>query len=87
MEFDYQYCQDKVHSDIAAMEAQWAVTKPEVDEAYRRLKAKEPEAARQLLTDYTAAQAQKAWLWARSTAQGLVDSKYKSNMDFWRSKL
>lgn len=87
MEFDYQYCQEKVHSDIAAMEAQWAVTKPEVDEAYRRLQAKDPAAARQLLTDYTAAQAQKAWLWARKTAQALVDSKYKSNMDFWRSKL
>ena len=39
------------------------------------------------LTDYTAAQAQKAWEWAEQTALELVDMKNAANMDFWRSKL
>ena len=87
MELNYQYGEDLIRADIEGMEAEWALTKPAVDEAYRRLKVVSPDAARALLTDYTAAQAQKAWVWARQAALRLVDRKNKDNMDFWRSKL
>lgn len=87
MEFDYQFCEEKVHGDIEKMEAAMTAAKPLIDEAYRKLAETSPEYARQLLTDYTAAQAQKAWEWAEQTALELVDMKNAANMDFWRSKL
>lgn len=87
MEFDYQFCEEKVHGDIEKMEAAMTAAKPLIDEAYRKLAETSPEYARQLLTDYTAAQAQKAWEWAEQTALELVDMKNATNMDFWRSKL
>ena len=87
MEFDYQSCEGKVHTDIADMEAEWTATKPAIDQAYCQLKGTNPAAARALLTDYTAAQAQKVWDWAEQTALSLVNAKDKANMDFWRSKL
>ena len=61
MEFDYQFCEEKVHGDIEKMEAAMTAAKPLIDEAYHKLAETSPEYARQLLTDYTAAQAQKAW--------------------------
>ncbi len=87
MELNYQEGETLVHSQIAALEEGWDRTKPALDAAAAALLEHDPDAARELLTDYTCAQAQKAWQWARQCAQDLVDAKDKANMNFWRSKL
>lgn len=87
MEFDYQFCQDKVHSDIAKMEAEWAKQVPEIISAYNKLAPLNSEYAKNLITDYTCQQAQKVWDWALQTTCDLADMKNKARMDFWRSKL
>ena len=87
MEFDYQYGEEKLHGQIARLEAYWAAAKPAVESAYLSLKEADPAAARELLTDYTAAQAQKAWDWAKDAQQTLIDDKDAANAYFWRSKL
>lgn len=87
MELNYQEGEELIHGQIAALEERWDRTKPAVDAAAAALLETDPAAARELLTDYTCAQAQKAWQWARQAAQDLVDAKDKANMNFWRSKL
>ena len=87
MEFDYQGCAKRIHSDIEKMEAVMTATKPLIDEAYLKLVETNPEAARQLLTDYTAAQAQKSWKWALQVTQDLMDERLDAYMMDWRSKL
>jgi len=87
MEFNYQYGEEKLHGEIAKLEAYWTAVQPAVEGAYRAVKETDPAAARELLTDYTAAQAQKTWEWAKEMAQTLVDDKDAANAYFWRSKL
>ena len=87
MEFDYQGCAKRIHSDIEKMEALMTATKPMIDEAYLKLVETNPEAACQLLTDYTAAQAQKSWKWALQVTQDLMDERLDAYMMDWRSKL
>lgn len=87
MEFDYQYCQEKVHSSIKELETEWTTTKPVIDQAYKALKDADETYARQLLTDYTCQQAQRAWDWAEQMQSDLSNSMYHSRMEFWRRKL
>ncbi|MCI6885796.1 MAG: C69 family dipeptidase [Lachnospiraceae bacterium] len=87
MEFDYPYCQDMVHASIRELETEWTITKPIIDQAYRSLKDINEMYARQILTDYTCQQAQRAWDWAEQTLTKLADNRYRSRMEFWRSKL
>lgn len=85
-ELDYAFGQELVEEQIAAMEASLALTKPAMDDAYRRLAKDHPEAARELLTSYTAAQAQLAWDWAKAMANRLVTERSERNGDpFYRS--
>ena len=87
MEFDYRFCEDMVHGEIAGMEKEWDLIIPEIRKAYRALKAVDEKAAGVLLDDFTAAAAHKAWRWAQAMTQKLYDAKDQANMDFWRSKL
>ena len=79
-EMDYAHGREMVEEQIAAMEATAALTKSAVDTAYRILAKDHPQAARELLTDYTAAQAQKAWDWAKRIAHDLVESRNSLNI-------
>ena len=72
-ELNVPFAMEDLQAHMAKLEAEWAVTKPAMDEAYRRLAPVDPAAARALLTDYTAAQARKAWRWAEEEAQFIVD--------------
>ncbi|MBR2991605.1 MAG: hypothetical protein IKF51_09150, partial [Solobacterium sp.] len=87
MEFDYTFCEDKVHAEIEQMEEEWQHIIPEIRKAYRSLKAVDEHAARVLLDDFTAAAAHKSWRWAQAMVQKLYDAKDQANMDFWRSRL
>ena len=87
MEFDYQFGQDKLQSSIKALEDEWAVTKPAMDAAYKAVKEINPEYAKQMLTDYTAQQAQRAWDWASETLTEITNARHAARMHFWRSKL
>lgn len=87
MEFDYQYCEEKVHASIRELEAEWTAVKPQIDQAYLALKETSETYARQLLTDYTCQQAQRAWDWAAEMLRTLADDQYATRMNFWRSKL
>ena len=87
MEFDYQYCQEKVHTSIKELEAEWTAVKPMIDQAYLALKDTNEAYARQLLTDYTCQQAQRAWDWAENMLTELADAQFRTRMDFWRSQL
>ncbi len=87
MEFDYQFCQDKVHGSIKELEAEWAVTKPAIDKAYTEVKAVNETYARQLLTNYTHRQAKRAWVWAQKMLTEIANDRHAARMHFWRSKL
>ena len=87
MEFDYQYGQEMVHSSIEKMEKAWAVTVPAIKETYLKLKETDEDIAKEYLTDWTHAQAQKAWDWADQMCLDLVNKKNADNATFWRSKL
>ena len=87
MEFNYKACEEAVWGSINKLEANWAITKPLIDKAYRELNKVSPEDAQELLTDYTCMQAQKAWDWANQMILELTDAQNKSNMNDWRSKL
>ena len=87
MEYDYQFCRPIVAAEIAKVERQLEVSKAEVDKAYAALAKINERYAVDMLTDYTAQQAEKTFRWAQKTAQKLLTEKDKRNMDFWRSKL
>jgi len=58
-----------------------------IDQAYLALKDTNEAYARQLLTDYTCQQAQRAWDWAENMLTELADAQFRTRMDFWRSQL
>ena len=87
MEFNYPAVADKVHADIAKLEAEWKVTVPEIIKTYDTLDKVNHEYAVRLLTDFTCAQAQKVWDWALCENSEITDLIDKQRMDFWRSKL
>ena len=87
MEFNYPACREKVHTSIRALEDEWNLTKPAIEAAYASLRGKDETAARQILTDYTCRQAQKAWDWAVDTKLELENARHADRMNFWRSKL
>ena len=87
MEFDYQFCRPIVAAEIAKEERQLEISKAEVDKAYAALAKINERYAVDMLSDYTAQQAEKTFRWAQKTAQKLLTEKDKRNMDFWRSKL
>ncbi len=87
MEFDYQSCQEMVHNSIKALEDEWTATKPLIDQAYLTMKETNETYARQMLTDYTCRQAQRAWDWAVQTLADVANSQYEVRKNFWRSQL
>ncbi|MBR2596329.1 MAG: C69 family dipeptidase, partial [Solobacterium sp.] len=87
MEFNYQLAEERIHGEIAAMEKEWAVTEKAVEKAYLELVGKNKDYACALLTDYTAAQAAKAWGWAKQAVLDIANDRNKANMNYWRSKL
>ncbi len=78
-ELDYTFCAPIVQERLARLEAQWALEKPAVDAAAAQLLETDPAAGRAFLTDYTAAQAQKAWDWAQQMILELADRKNRPN--------
>ena len=87
MEFDYPAGAPLVHGEIAQLEALWTATVPEIRAAYLRLLETNEAAAAELLTDWTHAQAQKAWDWAGQMNQMLIDRKNAENIAAWRRLL
>ncbi len=87
MEFDYQYCEELAHGEIAEMEKEWAVTVPAVRKAYAEIKAVNEDYAKSFLNDFVNEQARKTWDWANQMCLKLVNKKNADNMNFWRSKL
>lgn len=87
MEFDYPFCQQKVHQGIEKLEKQWQLMIPDIRKAYRNISLTDTEAAAALITDFTAAAAHKTWRWADAVRQELTDSKNQANMRLWRSKI
>lgn len=87
LEFDYQYCQETVHTSIRELENEWTVTKPVMDQAYLTLKTTNETYAKQLLTDYTCQQAQRAWEWAKQTLLEISNDRFVSRRDFWFGKI
>lgn len=87
MEFDYPYCEEMVHTSIKALEDEWTVTKPLMDQAYLALKDSNESYARQLLTDYTCRMAERAWKWADQMLLELGDAQFHTRMSFWREQL
>ena len=84
VEFDYQYCHEMVHESIEKLEKTWAVTVPEVRNVYRKLAAVDEAVAKEFITDWTHAQAQKAWDWANQMNLDLVNKKNADNAAYWR---
>lgn len=80
-EMNLAFAPEVVEEGLAQLEEEWAFTKAAVDEAYRRLVPQSPTAARALLTDYTAAQAQKARRWAHDTAQTILTKNDAINVE------
>ena len=80
-EMNLAFAPEVVEEGLAQLEEEWAFTKAAVDEAYRRLVKTHPAAARALLTDYTAAQAQKARRWAHDTAQIILTKNDAINVE------
>lgn len=87
MEFNYLACEEKVHGEIAMMEKEWAITKKAMDGLYTDVAKRHSAAAKALLTDYTAAQAYKAWDWAKQAIEELADEKDAANAADWRAKM
>ena len=69
------------------MEKEFAATKKATDKAYLDLAKRNKKYARALLNDYTAAQAAKAWAWAREAVLKIADDEHAARAYFWRSKL
>jgi len=78
-ELDYSFSAPIVQESMAKLEAQWVAEKPVVDEAAAKLLAQDPAVGREFLTTYTAAQAKKAWDWAKAIAQELTDKRNSPN--------
>ena len=79
-ELNLSFAPELTQEGLARLETEWALTKPAVDEAYRRLAPVDRAAALALLTDYTAAQARKAWRWAQETTQAILDKNDAINV-------
>ena len=87
MEFDYAYAAPVIHGEIAEMEKEWDVTKPQMDKVFLALKDLNYRYARDMLNDYTAAAAEKSFKWAQDAAFRLVKMKDRANMDYWRREV
>ena len=87
MEFDYPAAAKIVHPEIEAMEKEFTVTKEAMDKMYKDLAKRNKKYAKAMLNDYTAAQAMKAWYWAKEAVLKIADAENAARMHFWRSKL
>ncbi len=81
MVYDYNYpmIHRPLKASIALIEAGWEKEKDAVEDAYRRLKETDPEAAKDFLSDYTLRQVQKTREWAKDTITFFGN-------DFWREE-
>ena len=58
-----------------------------MDKMYKDLAKRNKKYAKAMLNDYTAAQAMKAWYWAKEAVLKIADAENAARMHFWRSKL
>ncbi len=82
-EFDYKKTHKKVHEAIRELEAEWEKEKDGVEGAYKAILATDPEAAKEVLTGDTCAQAQKAWDWAHYMVSKLGEERIYENCAEW----
>ena len=78
---------DKViEEEIAKLEKAWEVEKDAIEGAYKALKAVDEAAAKEYLTQYTCAQAQKSWDWAHYMISKLGEARIMDNCKVWNDE-
>ncbi len=83
-EFDYKGTHEKIHTSISNIESEWEIEKIGVENAYKTLKNIDISAAKEMLTAYTCAQAEKATDWAKDMIVELGEEKIKKNCEEWK---
>ncbi|MBR5520866.1 MAG: C69 family dipeptidase [Oscillospiraceae bacterium] len=78
-DFDFKGTHEKIEEGMAKLEAGWELEKDAIEGAYKALKAVDEAAAKEYLTQYTCAQAQKAWDWANYMVTVLGEAKALEN--------
>ena len=78
-DFDYKGTHDTIQESIRELEAKWSEEQAATREAYKDLRMKDQKLAAEFLTDYTAAQAAKAWDFAKNMVYELGEAKILSN--------
>ena len=69
--------------EIAKLEKAWELEKDAIEGAYKALKAVDEAAAKEYLTQYTCAQAQKSWDWAHYMISKLGEARIMENCKVW----
>lgn len=87
MEMNYSFGEEVVLPERDKLEKQWAVTVPEIREAYSKIKAVNPEYAENFITDYVHGVSSKMWKWANEMTLRIVDKKDKGSKAAWRESL
>lgn len=87
LEFDYQYCQEMIHTSIYELENEWHTTKPVIDQSYLSLKETNLIYAKQMLTDYTCQMSYRAWDWAKQMLLTITNDRFISRRNFWFDKI
>ncbi|MBR5874374.1 MAG: C69 family dipeptidase [Oscillospiraceae bacterium] len=82
-EFDYKGTHAVIEEEIAKLEKAWEVEKDAIEGAYKALKAVDEDAAKEYLTQYTCAQAQKSWDWAHYMISKLGEARIMDNCKVW----
>jgi len=79
-DFDYKGTHEILQESIRALEENWSVEQADVEAEYHTKLKKDPAAATEFITEYTTAQAKKAWDWAQTMIQRLGEAKVLSNL-------
>ena len=72
-----------IEEEIAKLEKAWELEKDAIEGAYKALKAVDEAAAKEYLTQYTCAQAQKSWDWAHYMISKLGEARIMDNCKVW----
>ena len=78
-EFDYRGTNGEIRKSIRSMESHWNTDEKSVKDTWHLLRKKDPELAREFLTDYTARQGRAAWGWANEMIRKLGEEKIAQN--------
>ena len=78
-DFDYKGTHETLQASVRELEANWSQAQANVEAEYHDKLKNDPAAARQFITEYTAAQAKRVWDLASSMIQRLGEAKVSSN--------